>query len=56
MEFRSFNVHASGGNPMMEAAATQQNAPLREGIARPVVLGLTVLTASIRDPPDDRIL
>src|SRR4051812_5893508 len=41
-----FNVHASGGVPMMSAAAraTTETAS-REGINRPTVLGVTVLTS-----------
>ena len=40
-----FNVHASGGKPMMEAAANAATeTATRERIARPIVLGVTVLT------------
>ena len=41
-----FNVHGSGGKPMMEAAAlAATETAAAEGIARPVVLGVTVLTS-----------
>src|SRR5882724_5009165 len=41
-----FNVHASGGKPMMEAAArAATETAQRAGISRPIVLGVTVLTS-----------
>jgi orotidine-5'-phosphate decarboxylase len=44
------NVHASGGVPMMQAAArAATDAAAREGQRRPMVIGVTVLT-SMDDP------
>ena len=41
-----FNVHASGGVPMMQAAArAATETASRESIERPIVLGVTVLTS-----------
>ncbi|MCL2817919.1 MAG: orotidine-5'-phosphate decarboxylase [Clostridiales bacterium] len=41
-----FNVHASGGHKMMRAAAeASREAALQAGVARPLVLGVTVLTS-----------
>src|SRR5882724_2360268 len=41
-----FNVHTSGGKPMMESAArAATETASREGLVRPTVLGVTVLTS-----------
>ena len=46
MGVKMFNIHASGGKDMMEASveATRQEAE-REGVSRPKVLAVTVLTS-----------
>jgi orotidine-5'-phosphate decarboxylase len=42
-----FNVHASGGSEMMRRTADAvKEAAEREGLAKPVVIGVTVLTSS----------
>ncbi|MEP6718780.1 MAG: orotidine-5'-phosphate decarboxylase [bacterium] len=47
-----FNVHAAGGSTMMHRTATAvTECAEREGLVRPVVLGVTVLTSS-----DDAVL
>jgi orotidine-5'-phosphate decarboxylase len=45
-----FNLHASGGNEMMHAAVSEVSAVCdKEGIERPKVIGVTVLTSSSDD-------
>lgn len=45
-----FNLHALGGGTMMRAAVEAVNeAVKREGIARPIILGVTVLTSHTRE-------
>ena len=39
------NVHASGGSAMMRAAAAAARAAAEKGAARPLVIGVTVLTS-----------
>jgi orotidine-5'-phosphate decarboxylase len=45
-----FNVHASGGNEMMHATVSQVSAFCdKQGIERPLIIGVTVLTSSSDD-------
>jgi orotidine-5'-phosphate decarboxylase len=45
-----FNLHAMGGSKMMRAAAEAVNeAAEREGISRPLILGVTVLTSHTQE-------
>ncbi|MGH9801942.1 MAG: orotidine-5'-phosphate decarboxylase, partial [Blastocatellia bacterium] len=45
-----FNVHAMGGSKMMRAVAESVNeAAEREGIARPLILGVTILTSHTQE-------
>ena len=45
-----FNVHAMGGSKMMrEVAAAVNETTEREGIARPLILGVTVLTSHTQE-------
>ena len=47
-----FNIHAAGGSAMMRRTATAvTECAEREGLVRPVVLGVTILTSS-----DDQVL
>src|SRR5438093_1491141 len=58
-----FNVHAAGGSAMMRrTAAAVAECALREGLLRPAILGVTVLTSSndatleetgVREKPDE---
>lgn len=49
-----FNVHASGGSEMMRAArASVDKVCTEENIARPLVIGVTVLTSSTRETLDE---
>ena len=50
MGVRIFNLHALGGSEMMRTTVDcVSNACLREGIARPMILGVTVLTSHSQD-------
>ena len=61
-----FNVHASGGREMMRQTVDEVgDASKREGIARPLIIGVTVLTSSdantlaetgIERVPEDQVL
>jgi orotidine-5'-phosphate decarboxylase len=60
-----FNVHASGGSTMMRrTAAAVADCAAREGLERPAILGVTVLTSSndttleeigVREKPDELV-
>ena len=60
-----FNVHASGGSAMLRRTVdTVAECAIREGLARPAILGVTVLTSSndatleeigVREKPDEAV-